>query len=551
MGSTVTAHAPCSYLNRGSGPRQCEVWHRSFVSRASTTLTTRVRTSLVVARWVILAATTTLALASGTVTVQAAVPTIAALAVVAVLGSIPIDVSYIARWQPVGEAVLVAAVLAAGALPVAPMTPNFLVPALSAGIMAGATAAVLATGLPSAILIVTATASSIDDEDFGEIARFGLLVLGVALLGAWIRRLLEDRPGAAEAREQASYESAYQLLSRLRVVSRRLSQGLEPASLAEAALESVTESLAAERGVLVVASDNGLFVPLATHGSPSVALPEETIREVWASQEVHTSSLEDSSGHLVAIPLRAGSRSVGVLAVTASSEVSTEAVERAERLAGEAALRLDTALLFDEVRSLATTEERRRLAREIHDGIAQDVASLGYQVDELVETADTAHREPLVALRSDLGRLVSELRHSIFDLRSEVAPTGLGTAVADYVQATGHRNGALTVHLVLDESPHRLRRDVEEELLRIVQEAVTNSRKHAHASNLWVTCRVHPPTAELRVEDDGEGLRPGRSDSYGLSVMRERATRIGARLSIRPREQGGTVVHVRYGEPPS
>ena len=53
----------------------------------------------------------------------------------------------------------------------------------------------------------------------------------------------------------------------------------------------------------------------------------------------------------------------------------------------EQALRLDTALVFDEVRSLATTEERQRLAREIHDGVAQEIASLGYLVDELADTA--------------------------------------------------------------------------------------------------------------------------------------------------------------------
>jgi signal transduction histidine kinase len=261
--------------------------------------------------------------------------------------------------------------------------------------------------------------------------------------------------------------------------------------------------------------------------------------------------LEESADQLLAMPLRVGSRSVGVLAVTAPPRIPPEARDHAERLAGEAALRLDTALLFDEVRTLATTEERRRLAREIHDGIAQDLASLGYVVDELIEAADPATRDPLVELRSDVGRLVTELRHSIFDLRSEVAPTGLGTAVADYVQATGNRNRALTVHLLLDEAPHRLRRDVEEELLRIVQEAVTNARKHARAENLWVTCRVHPPYAELRVEDDGDGIRSGRSDSFGLSVMRERAMRVGARLSVDSRKGGGTVVAVIYGDPPT
>ncbi|MGH8938187.1 MAG: sensor histidine kinase, partial [Actinomycetes bacterium] len=103
------------------------------------------------------------------------------------------------------------------------------------------------------------------------------------------------------------------------------------------------------------------------------------------------------------------------------------------------------------------------------------------------------------------------------------------------------------VHLVLDESPVRLPIDAETELLRITQEAVTNARKHANASNLWVTCQVAPPTALLRVEDDGAGLGLPRVDSFGLEVMRERAGRIGADLSVRNREDGGTTVEVTLG----
>jgi signal transduction histidine kinase len=93
----------------------------------------------------------------------------------------------------------------------------------------------------------------------------------------------------------------------------------------------------------------------------------------------------------------------------------------------------------------------------------------------------------------------------------------------------------------------RLPIDAETELLRIAQEAVTNARKHADAGNLWVTCRVDPPTALLRVEDDGKGLGRPRNDSFGLEVMRERAARIGAQLSVSRREQGGTAVEVTLG----
>ena len=64
----------------------------------------------------------------------------------------------------------------------------------------------------------------------------------------------------------------------------------------------------------------------------------------------------------------------------------------------------------------------------------------------------------------------------------------------------------LTVHLVLDESAYRLPIEAETELLRVAQEAITNARKHARARNLWVTCRVDPPRAFLRIADDGKGL---------------------------------------------
>jgi signal transduction histidine kinase len=124
--------------------------------------------------------------------------------------------------------------------------------------------------------------------------------------------------------------------------------------------------------------------------------------------------------------------------------------------------------------------------------------------------------------------------------------TGLGTALSDYVRQVGAGSG-LTVHLVLDESPIRLPIDAETELLRIAQEAITNARKHANAQHLWVTCQVDPPRATLRVEDDGDGLGVPRPDSFGLEVMRERAQRIGAQLTVSNREGGGTAVSVTVG----
>jgi signal transduction histidine kinase len=196
-------------------------------------------------------------------------------------------------------------------------------------------------------------------------------------------------------------------------------------------------------------------------------------------------------------------------------------------------LRLDTALVFDEIRTLATADERQRLAREIHDGIAQEIASLGYVVDHMAATSsDPVVADGLRDLRGELSRVVADLRLSIFDLRSDVSPAnGLGAALSDYVRQVGAKSD-LTVHLTLDEAPTRLTPAVEAELLRIAQEAVTNARKHAAADNLWVDFWTDPPRARLVVRDDGSGINGGRDDSYGISIMRERAQRIDATLDI-------------------
>jgi signal transduction histidine kinase len=155
--------------------------------------------------------------------------------------------------------------------------------------------------------------------------------------------------------------------------------------------------------------------------------------------------------------------------------------------------------------------------------------------------------QPLRDVRQELTRILSELRLSIFDLRSDVEQHGgLGAALSDYVRAVGTRS-PITVHVSLDEGPTRLPADVEAELLRIAQEAITNARKHARASNLWVDCQIDPPRARLRIEDDGEGLRPGRRWSFGMEIMRERAERLRAQLSIEPRQPSGTRVEVVLG----
>jgi signal transduction histidine kinase len=246
------------------------------------------------------------------------------------------------------------------------------------------------------------------------------------------------------------------------------------------------------------------------------------------------------------IPVRVGDRTIAVIGVERSGSAFDDAdLSVAAAWAQDYALRLDTALLFTEVRSIATAEERRRLAREIHDGVAQELASLGYAIDDLAARASApAIKAGLADLRTEVTRVITELRLSIFDLRSEVtAGTSLSTALSDYVRSIGPSFEA-EVHLSMQETGERLRFETEAELLRIAQEAITNCRRHAQARNIWVSSVVNPPSFELTIEDDGQGMGSGRADSFGMEIMRERAARIDATLTVETRSGGGTRVRL-------
>jgi signal transduction histidine kinase len=254
----------------------------------------------------------------------------------------------------------------------------------------------------------------------------------------------------------------------------------------------------------------------------------------------------------VAIPLLANDEIIAVLALETLQPIgSSAALDLRGRLARHS-VQLQAALLFGRVRDNAMSQERQRIAREVHDGVAQDVASLGYLVDNLATTtADPVQREQIGQLRQEVTRVVTDLRHSIFDLRHEIAAgAGLGeslSAYANHVSATS----PMAVHVTLDEKGPRLPSDVEYELLRIAQEAMANARKHSGASNLWLRCTVRSPHAEIEVRDDGTRAHAPRPDSQGLTIMRERSRSVGADLLVEEptQEHPGTRVVVRVGLP--
>src|SRR6266545_3548219 len=380
----------------------------------------------------------------------------------------------------------------------------------------------------------------------------------ISALACGVAIALQESLRARTEQPAQPYAEATRLLTQLRTVARQLPGAtLDPGGLAEHLLDELRMVAPATRAAVLSVSGGGRLVVLAQRGAERVdwetALDADSaIADAWASQQPQTAARSQARS---VVPLVAGVRTVGLIALETDTAWAYPPllVSAVVAVAAPAALRLEAALLFDEVRSLATSEERQRLAREIHDGVAQELVMVGYGIDNAIAALPNsdAAADELRALRAEVTRVITELRLSLFELRSEVDRYGgLAAAIADYARTVGSSAG-LRVHLSLDESTARLPAASEAELLRIAQEAITNARKHAGAENLWVTCEVDPPFARVEVSDDGHGIGEQPVDGrYGLAIMAERAERIRGRLEVRPRVPSGTTVAVVLGSSP-
>ena len=450
------------------------------------------------------------------------------------------------------EAIAVGVTIGAALDHAQPLLGALVVAPLMGGVRAGVRGVMqtlAAEGLALAVTLVR-LGQSVSGDVAGSMTSWLVAALGFGFIASFVR----SRQLTAESSDVTPYRDARQLIGNLLDLSGQLSNGLDAVSISERVMATAREELPFLGSVVYVRRD-GVYTPLldsAENAGLDTPDRERLVSHTWDSGTPSSTPTE------VAFPLITDA---GVVAVVAGGLPSTlnltpDQVHNtlrglSHRLRTEA-LQLDTALLFSAVRDAATAEERRRLAREVHDGVAQDVASLGYVVDELEELASTEEqREVFARLRAEITSVVAELRRSVFSLRNESTHAGsLGESIGALARHVTTVTG-IPVHLSLDESTQRLRIEVESELLRIAQEAMNNAVRHAHPDNIWVECFVKAPEAHVSVRDDGPGLGPGRHDSHGLRIMRERAALLGARIDIRDAEPHGTVVQVRVERAPS
>lgn len=202
-------------------------------------------------------------------------------------------------------------------------------------------------------------------------------------------------------------------------------------------------------------------------------------------------------------------------------------------------------------RDAAVDKERRRIARELHDGVAQALAHLRYELDFLSQESrrDDPYWQDIARLAHVADRALADLRGAVHGLRVE-RPEGLAASLRAYLSEMQGHAGAVIEFSARGEIA--LPEDVQAEIFRVAQEAVSNAMRHAQAGLIRVTLHGTDGTVRLTVDDDGVGMslpRPVRAGhGVGMSAMRERAEEIGATLSIGPRPNGGTRVSLVVGE---
>ncbi|HYL81691.1 MAG TPA: GAF domain-containing sensor histidine kinase, partial [Candidatus Acidoferrum sp.] len=256
--------------------------------------------------------------------------------------------------------------------------------------------------------------------------------------------------------------------------------------------------------------------------------------------------------------LKLGDQVLGVLCVgSATPRIFGEAErELMGGLAAQAAIAIGNARLYERARGVATLEERERLAREMHDGLAQALGFLSLKLALAERMAEGVAAEPMRKELAEMRKVTSvayeEIRQAIFGLRTMVSRgLGLVPTLSEYLHEFSQQSGIQVQLLVSEEAGHlRFAPEVEVQLIRIVQEALNNVRKHSGARTARIRLWQETDDVSVAIEDDGVGFDPAGAPidgrrHYGLSSMRERAESVGGTLAVRSEAGKGTQVILR------
>jgi signal transduction histidine kinase len=393
---------------------------------------------------------------------------------------------------------------------------------LYGGFRSGLTTGLLSAGLLGLISIAGG------DPVTEFVPAMTLYVVFVLLVGV-IRKLLEDIysrateldfKGESARQELASLEETH---GRLLSLSEDISAGrLNAVEVAASTLETLIGRFPGSSGKLLVEGSSGEVV-LASRGIPEL------------------------EGFTRSYPLNTPDVKVGRLIFTAPQMLTAGEEAEIESVVRPVSIAFANLQLLEDIVGAAVAEERIRLAREMHDEIGPSLASLGLSLDmaAMQQSENPELASDLMVLRSNVTKLVEDVRATVADLRSAPGPT----LTARILQAAASLKGEPDVIVDLDER-RPPRPALIGDLTGLLTEAMRNAHKHSKASRIVVSGTVDRAFGFCAVSDDGVGFDPTHEPAghYGLMGMRERAEKINAVIEFISEPGIGTTISIEWGK---
>ncbi len=440
---------------------------------------------------------------------------------VLLISAVPESVSkkaFVLDAMALGGAILTVTAMALTGAATSPYVILSFMPTMVAGSMSGLRLGIGTAGLTAGLLIAVSLSQESEVPPLG----IGVLYVMVGFAVAQIRKLLRDAEARASSLEESSatnirrldaLEDANRLLAQLTELT--ASAETSPIEMGRAALDSLHSRYPQAQLTAAINGENGPIV-VARVGT------------------------RNSEYHEARIDLRIGHQTVGYVRIATEDPLSEEVIADASIGLEPLALAFSNVLLLQELTVSAVRAERTRLARELHDEIGPDLASLGLALDvALFQGAERRElTDHLQELRLQVGSIVEEVRTTVSDLRSSRL-----SSLRSHITSIGTQNDTEIDVEMLDER-RPVRPSLAEAVHAICAEAVRNSINHARGKGPQIRGWVDFDRGRIVIADEGPGfdVEADYAGHYGLVGMRERAEAAGLHLDIVSSETGTQIV---------
>ncbi len=411
----------------------------------------------------------------------------------------------------------------------------------------------------------------------GDLFAVLLIGIGAAAFATWIFRVIENREDEIKQRSKQ--------LSALHSAALTLTTELDLGTVLQKVIELARPLVNAQYGALGVLDDKGeyitqfltsgitpgqralLGVPPRGHGLLGALILEgKPIRLPEIADDIRSVGFPPNHPEMhsfLGVPIKSKGKVIGNLYMTNKMK-GTHGSESGltffneldqqvlEMFATQAAIAIENAQLYRQTQQLAILKERERFGMDLHDGIIQSVYAVGLMLEDSEHRIEEEPKEAKVRIERaihDLNDVIRDIRNYILDLRPlRFQGRDLKRGLEELARGL-RANTLLNVNLHMDSlDVSQLSAEQTVEILHIVQETLTNVRKHARANNVDISLGHDGEDLLLRIKDDGIGFSDAsvaESTGHGLKNMRERAMALHGDIRIERNGAGGTVVILR------